>query len=65
MSKPDWKYSPEGYDWLAMDESGAWFWYDAKPVAMSVSWVNDGGEFKLAGVDDSDLPWTETLDRRP
>ena len=29
--EPDWSQSPEGWDWLAQDEDGRWYWYRTQP----------------------------------
>lgn len=29
--KPDWDRAPEGFDWLAMDGDGYWYWWFEKP----------------------------------
>ena len=28
---PDWSQAPEGWDWLAQDADGRWFWYRSAP----------------------------------
>jgi hypothetical protein len=30
-STPDWADAPEGWDWLAQDEDGWWYWYGVRP----------------------------------
>lgn len=65
MSKPDWKDSPEGFDWLAMDKDGTWWWHNEEPYPLSVSWVTDNGDFEMAEGDSSYADWRETLERRP
>lgn len=65
MSKPDWKDAPDGFEYLAMDEDGGWWWYNQKPQAMSVSWVTDNGDFEMAEGDNEYGDWRETLERRP
>ena len=30
--EPDWSQAPEGWDWLAQDEDGRWFWYRTEPL---------------------------------
>ncbi len=40
--KPSWDDAPEWAQWLAMDESGRWFWYDKMPVRKGEYWLNYG-----------------------
>lgn len=28
---PPWSEAPEGWNWLAQDEDGRWFWYAVRP----------------------------------
>ncbi|MYN14304.1 hypothetical protein GSY71_14265 [Pusillimonas sp. TS35] len=30
---PDWSDAPPGWNWLAQDEDGRWFWYAVQPQA--------------------------------
>lgn len=30
--KPDWKDAPEWANWLAMDKTGEWWWYENEPM---------------------------------
>lgn len=32
MTRPDWKRAPKWAQWLAMDASGAWYWFAEKPA---------------------------------
>ena len=60
--KPSWDEAPEWANWLAMDESGNWFWYQEKPVDGNGCFVaNSSGKFALASYSD----WEESLERRP
>lgn len=61
MSKPSWKDSPEWAQYLAMDSSGAWFWYENKPMCGCDSWVSKGRlEYHGYSVD-----WEDSLEQRP
>ena len=40
--KPSWDDAPEWAQWLAMDESGRWWWYEEKPVRKGEYWLNYG-----------------------
>ena len=63
--KPDWKNAPEWANWLAMDNSGEWFWYEIEPLYISNddSWMRRNGKSKYAGRCQPD-PET-TLETRP
>ncbi|MBB5216577.1 hypothetical protein [Parapusillimonas granuli] len=30
-NRPNWSDAPEGWNWLAQDEDGRWFWYAVRP----------------------------------
>lgn len=59
--KPDWKDAPEWANYLAMDKTGDWYWYENEPSAGSVDWLSNGG---LAGPCPAG-EWEETLESRP
>ena len=60
--KPGWKDAPEWANWLAMDASGAWYWYELQPSSRTNETWAFGGKFEHAG----DLtPWDETKEQRP
>ena len=40
--KPDWKDAPEWANWLAMDENGAWCWYELEPRYDGEMWLCSG-----------------------
>ena len=40
--KPDWKDAPEWADWLAMDDDGAWFWFEYEPDKIGEVWMKGG-----------------------
>ncbi len=58
--KPDWKDAPEWANYLAMDENGAWWWYEMEPVFLENIWVR-GGEDQDAKCHD----WQDSLEEKP
>ena len=70
MSKPDWKDAPEWAQWIACDNSGQWWWFSARPIALNHVWdVEDFNEQCECAHEDyrltSRVDWRETLERRP
>lgn len=65
MSKPDWKDAPEWAEFVAQDQSGAWYWYEFEPYMLSDQWHEPSDEGRLIQATISGDDWTETLDRRP
>ena len=60
MKKPDWKDAPDGYNYLAQDRSGVWYWHKEKPFRGMTAWTS--GEYERA----SDIPdWENSLEERP
>lgn len=71
MSKPYWKDAPEGFDWLAQDADGDWYWWKGRPSAVEVLgyWMPvDGCDDRLAFAAppySKAEDWKETLESRP
>lgn len=68
-TKPDWKDAPEWAEYLAMDEDGAWYWYEARPYHNGeddeVEWKAwDGTDMQKAMARDT-RSWRLTLETRP
>lgn len=61
--KPDWNTAPEWATWLAQDEDGSWFWFEAKPALGTTMWGPNGGQCELAS--STDTNWGTTLEPRP
>lgn len=61
--KPDWKNAPEWARFLAMDETGDWYWYENKPFINGQTWYQLGGKWKIAH--QSIKEWKSTLEERP
>ena len=59
-AKPDWSDAPEWANYLAQDESGAWYWYDTRPSQLNHGF-SPSGRGKTATLPN----WRETLESRP
>ena len=63
--KPSWDDAPEWAQWLAMDESGRWWWYEFKPVCKEEYWLGD--DFGNGDMEEA-LPntsfWDKSLEQR-
>ncbi len=52
---------PEWVNWLAQDESGAWWGYSVEPLRNHLGWYeNEVGEYVLLG-STSSLSWESSL----
>ena len=63
MNKPDWRDAPDGYDYLAQDKNGSWYWHKDKPETRSNGWWSKKygqGERAFENPD-----WKNTLEERP
>lgn len=65
--KTDWKKAPEQANWLAMDQSGDWYWYANKPLMNFEynSWRTSGGMFWQAHSLKTNVDWKQSLEARP
>jgi hypothetical protein len=64
---PDWSRAPEGWDWLAQDEDGRWFWYAVRPqpgIGGGV-WRAPRRAQQLAWFGEPNSGWIDTLRQRP
>lgn len=62
--KPDWSEAPKWANYLAMDESGVWFWYEYEPSSDEADeWLLGKGKHLQAGYDIR--KWRDTLEVRP
>ncbi len=65
---PDWLKG-----WIAMDEDGAWFWFENEPRQMNTGWGHEGGEYyrfdvvtNVAGIQPPPCTdWRTSKRRRP
>jgi len=62
-SKPHWANAPEWAQWLAMDDDGAWWWYEDLPVKYETCWDRRRGKRMDTGRTGS--TWADTLEQRP
>lgn len=60
MKKPKWRDAPYWAQYLAMDDSGDWFWYELQPKRSGTHWDASGGRMELGR-----KSWDETLEERP
>lgn len=63
--KPDWKDAPDWANFLAMDKSGDWYWYQFQPTMGSTSWSNTGGCLYAFARPPADAAWFKTREERP
>lgn len=63
MSKPDWNDAPKWANYVAMDESGEWWWFENEPSPGRDEWKVDAGDVDAAAL--SFENWKDTLEKRP
>lgn len=65
-TKPDWKNAPYWANYLAMDKSGDWYWFENKPKKASDSFamVPSWSKHCIASYF-VDYRWDKTLEERP
>lgn len=71
--KPHWKDAPDWAEWLAMDSSGTWWWFEGEPHTSFTCWMPRGddrarqasGESTAGYVDCRSATWNNTLEQRP
>lgn len=64
---PRWSDAPDGWNWLAQDEDGRWFWYRTEPV-LGIGggiWRSNSRSQRLAGQGAPNPLWYESLRTRP
>jgi hypothetical protein len=64
---PAWAGAPTGWDWLAQDEDGRWFWYGVRPQPSLGGgvWRAPSRAQKLASQGAPNPDWAESLRSRP
>lgn len=64
---PDWADAPDGWNWLAQDEDGRWFWYGVEPTPSIGGgvWRAPSRAQQLAGESEPNAQWLHTLLERP
>lgn len=65
--EPVWEHAPTGWDWLAQDQDGKWYWYAKQPTAGVDGgvWRSNSRAQKYAGQSNSNQGWLDTLCKRP
>lgn len=59
-TKPGWDAAPDWANWLAMDASGEWYWYENEPSPYMQEW-GAPGVFHVAFLTN----WVKSLESRP
>ncbi|HLU79862.1 MAG TPA: hypothetical protein VKZ52_09890 [Burkholderiaceae bacterium] len=65
--RPSWSDAPHGWNWLAQDADGRWFWYAVEPqlgLAGGV-WRSPRRAQQFAGQGDPNPLWYESCMQRP
>lgn len=58
--KPNWQDAPEWANYLAMNNDGAWYWFEFEPKAGGYIWSRFDGRRQRARFD-----WRDSLEERP
>ena len=63
----DWSDAPPGWNWLAQDEDGRWFWYQVKPVPGIGGgvWRSNSRTQRFAFQGAPNPLWLDSLQERP
>jgi hypothetical protein len=63
----DWNLAPEGFDWVAQDADGKWFWYRVQPQCGQGAgvWRSNSRQQQYAGSSAADANWWESLQKKP
>jgi hypothetical protein len=63
----DWSLAPEGFNWVAQDADGKWFWYCNPPLCGMDGgvWRSNSRHQRYAGTGLSAPNWWQTLASRP
>lgn len=65
MSKPSWDDAPEWAQFVAQDQSGAWYWYEYEPSMLSDQWHEPSDEGRVNQAYVLGDGWVDTLEHRP
>lgn len=65
-SAPDWADAPAGWNWLAQDADGRWFWYRTEPQLnwSGGVWRSNSRNQQYAGQGQPNPAWDTSLRRR-
>ena len=61
----DWGIVPEGYYWVAQDESGEISAFINEPMQCYNGWLPKSGEYTTVGLQYRNPEWRTTLTKRP
>lgn len=66
MDKPSWKDAPEWANYLAMNSSHIWQWFESKPYVDDYEgiWELNDWNTKVEVAQTPDVDWKETLEKR-
>jgi len=66
-SAPPWSDAPDGWNWLAQDEDGRWFWYAVAPQAGIGGgvWRSPRRAQQFAAQGEPNPLWYESCRQRP
>ncbi|PWW47750.1 hypothetical protein DFR36_102124 [Melaminivora alkalimesophila] len=64
---PDWADAPQGWDWLAQDADGKWYWYRTEPQLFWAGglWRSNSRNQQYAGQGAPSEGWADSLRVRP
>ncbi|OWT65639.1 hypothetical protein [Candidimonas nitroreducens] len=64
---PPWTDAPEGWNWLAQDQDGRWFWYAVAPQLGFAGgvWRSPRRAQQFAAQGEPNPQWHETCRHRP
>ena len=63
----DWTTAPAGFDWLAQDADGKWFWYSVEPQCNPSGgvWRSNSRQQQYAGSSPDAENWENSLQTHP
>lgn len=64
---PDWSKAPDGWNWLAQDADGNWYWYQVEPspgIGGGV-WRCHSTKQQFAAPGTPNPDWFDSLQQRP
>ncbi len=63
----DWTQAPDGFNWLAQDADGKWFWYSVQPRCGQDGgvWRSNSRQQRYAGTGQPQADWWQSLQTRP
>lgn len=67
QNKPSWEDAPEWAEWMAQDQCGEWWFYDAKPCGDGCEWDSAVHSDSATVASDGVVlgSWRDTLEKRP